>query len=273
MYIWQCAQIKCSAQTGIMCAMSASPQQFDFIVIGCGSGGSACADRALSYGAKVCLVERGCSPNPQPSSLNLQPRDFQRMFEHFCVNNLLQIHVCRWRQTRSRSWWNVRCPAARASTCCCELNGYHQPVFNCHTLFSPCRCVNVGCVPKKLMFEAAHVMERCYCCARPASALQPHSQSFACDNNSLQTMCVTPPPFLHIRIHGHSRTAPGFGINVGSVSFDWSCLKRARDQHTRGAYIELPPLNLTELPTTPPCRSFSHPRCRDQRRFPGLGHQ
>jgi hypothetical protein len=40
-------------------SMSSCAQQFDFIVIGCGSGGSACADRALSYGAKVCLIERG----------------------------------------------------------------------------------------------------------------------------------------------------------------------------------------------------------------------
>jgi choline dehydrogenase-like flavoprotein len=39
--------------------MASVAEQFDFIVIGCGSGGSACADRALSYGAKVCLIERG----------------------------------------------------------------------------------------------------------------------------------------------------------------------------------------------------------------------
>ncbi len=41
---------------------NSSTQQFDFIVIGCGSGGSACADRALAYGAKVCLIERGLPP-------------------------------------------------------------------------------------------------------------------------------------------------------------------------------------------------------------------
>lgn len=36
-------------------------EQYDFIVIGGGSGGSACARRAAGYGAKVILVERGVS--------------------------------------------------------------------------------------------------------------------------------------------------------------------------------------------------------------------
>jgi hypothetical protein len=44
---------------GSKISMASAEQQFDFIVIGCGSGGSACADRALQYGAKVCLIERG----------------------------------------------------------------------------------------------------------------------------------------------------------------------------------------------------------------------
>jgi len=34
---------------------------FDFIVLGGGSGGSACARRAAEYGARVCIVDRGPS--------------------------------------------------------------------------------------------------------------------------------------------------------------------------------------------------------------------
>jgi hypothetical protein len=53
----------CLARGFTEISMSCPQQQFDFIVIGCGSGGSACADRALNYGAKVCLIERGYAPN------------------------------------------------------------------------------------------------------------------------------------------------------------------------------------------------------------------
>ena len=56
--------------------MASAPEQFDFIVIGCGSGGSACADRALSYGAKVCLIERGCG-----FVCSLTPRSFFSLFD------------------------------------------------------------------------------------------------------------------------------------------------------------------------------------------------
>lgn len=37
---------------------------YDFVVIGGGSGGSACARRAAGYGAKVALIERGASYDP-----------------------------------------------------------------------------------------------------------------------------------------------------------------------------------------------------------------
>ena len=33
--------------------------EYDLVIIGGGSGGSACARRAVGYGAKVCLIERG----------------------------------------------------------------------------------------------------------------------------------------------------------------------------------------------------------------------
>lgn len=69
---------------------------FDFIVIGGGSGGSACARRAAAYGAKVALVERGAS-------------------------------------------WDAK--------------GVRQGAGVGGT------CVNVGCVPKKLMWNAAHFRE------------------------------------------------------------------------------------------------------------------
>lgn len=38
--------------------------RYDFVVIGGGSGGSACARRAAGYGAKVALIERGASYDP-----------------------------------------------------------------------------------------------------------------------------------------------------------------------------------------------------------------
>jgi choline dehydrogenase-like flavoprotein len=57
--------------------MSCPQQQFDFIVIGCGSGGSACADRALNYGAKVCLIERGYVPNQKRSAFTAAALNFQ----------------------------------------------------------------------------------------------------------------------------------------------------------------------------------------------------
>ena len=34
-------------------------EDFDLVVIGGGSGGSACSRRAAGYGAKVCIIERG----------------------------------------------------------------------------------------------------------------------------------------------------------------------------------------------------------------------
>lgn len=71
-------------------------EKYDFIVIGGGSGGSACARRAAGYGAKVVLVERGVS------------RDAD----------------------------GTRRGAGIGGT-----------------------CVNVGCVPKKLMFNASQQRE------------------------------------------------------------------------------------------------------------------
>lgn len=53
-------------------------------------------------------------------------------------------------------------------------------------------CVNVGCVPKKLMYFAAHHREM---------------------------------------IHGSAATAASFGINVGNVTFDWATLKKNRDAY------------------------------------------
>eukprot|EP00729_Bicosta_minor_P005483 gene5483-10940_t len=68
-------------------------EEYDFVVIGGGSGGSACARRAAGYGAKVALIERGASYDPATGR---------------------------------------RVGAGIGGT-----------------------CVNVGCVPKKLMFNAA----------------------------------------------------------------------------------------------------------------------
>jgi len=48
------------AATGIArCSTKTSPDHFDFLVIGGGSGGVACARRAAMYGKKVVVVERG----------------------------------------------------------------------------------------------------------------------------------------------------------------------------------------------------------------------
>ncbi|KAJ8601451.1 hypothetical protein CTAYLR_010055 [Chrysophaeum taylorii] len=53
-------------------------------------------------------------------------------------------------------------------------------------------CVNVGCIPKKLMFTAASLYES---------------------------------------IHGHAEVATGNGITVGDVKFDWATLKKGRDAY------------------------------------------
>jgi hypothetical protein len=199
--------------------MSSNAQQFDFIVIGCGSGGSACADRALAYGAKVCLIERG-----YPHLVS----SFARFIQTF-----LQFYIRRRHQTGSRSRWNVRAPLRLHPTILPSVCAAHT----CST----CSCVNVGCVPKKLMFEAAHVMERC--CNASTFMSQPHRQP------------ASLPLSLPNRIHGKSSTASGFGIDVGGVSFDWARLKQARDHHTRG----LPP-SLRSRPSSQHSR-FSSQHC------------
>jgi pyruvate/2-oxoglutarate dehydrogenase complex dihydrolipoamide dehydrogenase (E3) component len=55
-------------------------------------------------------------------------------------------------------------------------------------------CVNVGCVPKKLMFMAA-----------------AHREMF----------------------HGSAATGEGFGVTVGKVKFDWAGLKVRRDAYVK----------------------------------------
>jgi len=107
------------------------PGAYDLLVIGGGSGGSACARRAAAYGAKVCLVER--------------------MWEHDAKG--------------------IRHGAGPGGT-----------------------CVNVGCVPKKLMWMAASQRESM---VGPASVTQ------------------------------------GFGLKVppGAGDVFWSTLKKNRDQY------------------------------------------
>lgn len=102
---------------------------FDLVVVGCGSGGSATADRAQQYGKKVCIIDRG-----------VVYKD------------------------------GVRYGAGFGGT-----------------------CVNVGCVPKKIMFMAANMRET---------------------------------------VHGSLATAAGFGVQVKGVgSHDWATLKRNRDAY------------------------------------------
>uniref|UniRef100_A0A7S2RMG4 Glutathione-disulfide reductase n=1 Tax=Rhizochromulina marina TaxID=1034831 RepID=A0A7S2RMG4_9STRA len=114
-------------------------ESFDFIVIGGGSAGSACARRAAGYGAKVVLLERGVS------------RDAD----------------------------GTRRGAGVGGT-----------------------CVNVGCVPKKLMFNAAQQREF---------------------------------------IHGPSSLARSYEVNIpeGAGAVDWPALKAKRDAAVKslnGAY-------------------------------------
>jgi glutathione reductase (NADPH) len=103
---------------------------FDLIIIGGGSGGSATSKRAAEYGAKVCIIDRGVE------------RD-----EH-----------------------GNRVGAGIGGT-----------------------CVNVGCVPKKIMWYAAHHREL---------------------------------------LHGSTATAAGFsitGVDSANVGFDWAAMKAKRD--------------------------------------------
>ena len=107
---------------------------FDFIVLGGGSGGSACARRAAEYGARVCIVDRG----------------------------------------PSRDATGSRTGAGFGGT-----------------------CVNVGCVPKKLMWLATSLRES---------------------------------------VVGPTSLASGYGLNVpdhaGKV--DWAALKKRRDAYVAG---------------------------------------
>ena len=70
--------------------------EFDLLVIGGGSGGSACSRRAVGYGKKVCVIEKG----------------------------------------PSRDERGIRQGGGFGGT-----------------------CVNVGCVPKKIMYNAGHARE------------------------------------------------------------------------------------------------------------------
>lgn len=45
------------------------PERFDFVVVGSGAGGSACAARLVEGGAKVLLVEKGSPAAPEPDAL------------------------------------------------------------------------------------------------------------------------------------------------------------------------------------------------------------
>ena len=107
------------------------PAMYDLLVIGGGSGGSACARRAAAYGAKVCLVER--------------------MWEH-------------------------------------DANGVRHGAGPGGT------CVNVGCVPKKLMWMAASQRES---------------------------------------MVGPSSVTEGLGLKASTGAFDWATLKVNRDQVRR----------------------------------------
>lgn len=113
--------------------MAAGSFDFDLIVIGGGSGGSAVAKRAAGYGAKVCLIERGVSRED-----------------------------------------GVRKGAGVGGT-----------------------CVNVGCVPKKIMFMAAQWREG---------------------------------------MVGHISTAKGFGYDIPAEAgkVDWAGLKQRRDAYVAG---------------------------------------
>jgi glutathione reductase (NADPH) len=104
--------------------------EYDLVIIGGGSGGSATAKRAVGYGAKVCIIDRGVQ----------------------------------------RDASGKRIGAGIGGT-----------------------CVNVGCVPKKLMWLAA---------------------------------------FHRELIHGPTATAAGFsitGVDPAAVGFDWAGMKAKRD--------------------------------------------
>ena len=113
--------------------MTERRMDFDLIIIGGGSAGSATARRAREYGATVCLIEQGPTRDPMT---------------------------------------NKRTGAGCGGT-----------------------CVNVGCVPKKLMYYAGHHREL---------------------------------------LKGSASTTKGYGTNVDLNSlgdFDWAEVKRKRDRY------------------------------------------
>lgn len=96
-------------------------QHFDFIVVGGGSGGLAAAKRAASYNAKVCIVEKA-------------------RYGGTCVNVgelLVGIKTC----------------YVDILYCAYLLIPHHPTSSLSYTMY------NAGCVPKKVMFNAAHVGE------------------------------------------------------------------------------------------------------------------
>lgn len=111
-------------------------ESFDLIVIGGGSGGSACARRAAGYGAKVCLVDMG----------QLRDKDGRRTAAGFGGTLLLHHESLSLTHTLHNTHTHLQL-----------VPFLNMPFGIIEFLLGT--CVNVGCVPKKIMFYASQQRE------------------------------------------------------------------------------------------------------------------
>ncbi|KAJ1553087.1 hypothetical protein HK405_008993, partial [Cladochytrium tenue] len=114
-------------------ATAAAKASYDYLVIGGGSGGVASARRAALHGARVAIVENSCVPYCGPTC---QPA-------HPFITNLTSVFTPPRRALHARLALLLSPPTLSFS----DFDRWGGT------------CVNVGCVPKKIMWSTASIAE------------------------------------------------------------------------------------------------------------------